>query len=301
MNSQLSKQIQPFFLRLNAGLNALFSQLWLSVSSINFYHDVYKNYRGYGIKYLFTISFISSVIYCLFVFNYLSTLRDFFAAKVPQSLSYETENIEYILQQLPNIDYDGSNISLEEDQAIYLYDKNNNKVAAIDIKNQLGYNDRSKIPIIFSKDKIILKVIEVADKKKSDFNIEYSMIFGTIAKVLTNEVIKKDCAEILLRVPKIFIYIGMPVIIFFRFITILFEKSFIVILIYLLTSFFGPKASMKTSIRMVMFASGVPVLLQPIILLIMPGFKEIIFILQMFTNFLLFLALLQIKKETNQF
>jgi len=300
MNSQLSPEVQPFFLRLNGSLNALFSQLWLSISSVNFYHDVYKNYRGYGVKYLFTISFISSVLYCLFIFNYISTLRDFFAARAPQNLSYETENIEYILQQLPNIDYDGRKISLDEEQPIYLYDKNNSKVAAIDIKNQLGYYERAKIPIIFSKDKIIVQVIEVTDKKKSDFNIEYSMIFGTIAKVLTNEVIKKDFANILSRVPKVFIYIIMPVIILFRFITILFEKSFIVILVYLLTNFFGPKSSMQTSIRIVLFSSGVPVLLQPIVSILAPEFKELIFLLQMFANLLLFVALLQIKKEVNK-
>lgn len=60
------------------GLNALLRQLRLSISSIEFYKDVYKNYQGYGIRYLFTLSFIPSIIYCIFILNYIITLKDYF-------------------------------------------------------------------------------------------------------------------------------------------------------------------------------------------------------------------------------
>ncbi len=272
----------------------LFHQLWLSISSIKFYQDVYNSYKGYGIKYIFTVSFISSLIYCIVIFNYLLVLTDYFAEN---RLTKGTITIEYILKQLPEIYYDGTKILVDQDEPIYLLDENGNKLAVIDSKNQLSYSEKLKIPILFSSNNITLTTIEITDKKKSIFSIGYAKLFTADQKILTEEVIKSHFAKTLIQAPKIFIYILMPIIVAFRFVTILFEKSFIIILVYLLTNYFGPKSSWQTCIRITLFSSGVAVLLQPMIVIFLPELSSIIFCIQMFTSLLLLLAMLQIRSK----
>ena len=273
--------------------NILYNQLRLSISSVEFYEDVYRSYKGYGIKYVFTISFISSIIYCIFIFNYLLTLKDYF---VENRSSNSTKTIEYILKQLPAIYYDGSKILVEQDEPTFLLDENGNKIAVIDAKNQLPYGERIKIPIIFGSNKITVATIEVTDKKKNTFDIEYSKLFmGRIN--LTEEVIKEQSAKILSQALRIFVYLIMPIIVVVRFCTILFEKSFIVLLVYLLTTFFGPKSTVQACIRMVMFSSGVTILLQPILIIFIPGYSGVVFFIQMFANLLLFLGMLRIRDK----
>lgn len=269
----------------------LYNQLRLSVSSIEFYKDVYRSYKGYGIKYIFTISFISSIIYCIFIFNYLLTLKNYF---VENRSSNSTKTIEYILKQLPFIYYDGSKIIVEQDEPIFLLDEGGNKIAVIDTKNQLPYGEKAKIPVIFGSNRITVATIEVTDKKKNTFDLEYYKLFvGRIN--LTPEVIKEQCAKILLQALRIFIYLIMPVIVIVRFCTILFEKSFIVLLVYLLTYFLGPKSTVQVCTRMVMFSSGVAILLQPIFIIFIPEYSGIVFFIQMFANLLLFLGMLRIR------
>jgi hypothetical protein len=269
----------------------LYNQLRLSISSVEFYEDVYRSYKGYGIKYVFTISFISSIIYCIFIFNYLLTLKDYF---VENRSSNSTKTIEYILKQLPSIYYDGSKILVEQDEPTFLLDENGNKIAVIDAKNQLPYGERIKIPVIFGSNKITVATIEVTDKKKNTFDIEYSKLFmGRIN--LTEEAIKEQFAKILSQALRIFIYLIVPIIVVVRFCTILFEKSFIVLLVYLLTTFFGPKSTVQACIRMVMFSSGLTILLQPILIIFIPGYSGVVFFIQMFANLLLFLGMLRIR------
>ncbi|WP_341756050.1 MULTISPECIES: DUF1189 family protein [unclassified Candidatus Tisiphia] len=274
--------------------STLLHQLWLSISSVNFYKDVYKSYKGYGIKYIFTVSFISSLVYCIVIFNYLLILTDYFTEN---RLTKGTMTIEYILKQLPEIYYDGTKILVDQDEPIYLLDEDGNKLAVIDSKNQLSYSERLKIPILFSSNNITITTVEITDKKKSLFSIGYAKLFADDQKILTEEVIKQHFAKTLIQAPKIFIYILMPIIVAFRFVTILFEKSFIIILIYLLTNYFGPKSSWQTCIRITLFSSGVAILLQPVIVIFLPELSSIIFCIQMFTSLLLLLAMLQIRSK----
>ncbi len=272
----------------------LFNQLWLSVSSVRFYQDIYKSYQGYGTKYLLTVTFLSSLIYCLFIFNYLIKIKDYF---VNNHLTSSITTIDYILKQLPEIYYDGNKIIVDQEEPIYLFDQNSNKIVAIDSKNQLSYTDRMKTPIIFSSHNITLATMEITDRKKSNFSIEYPTFFNSKEQSLTEEVIKERFSKILRLAPTIFIYLIVPFIVFVRFISILFEKSFVILLVYVLTSFFGPKSSLQSCSRMVLFASGVPLLLQPIITIFLPEINVVIFLLQMLANLLLFLGILRLRNN----
>ncbi|MEG8230714.1 DUF1189 family protein [Candidatus Rickettsia tasmanensis] len=276
------------------GLNALLRQLHLSISSIEFYKDVYKNYQGYGIRYVFTLSFIPSIIYCIFILNYIITLKDYFNGIQSSKV---TANIEYIINQLPEIKYNNSNISVEEVEPIYLYSKNNNKIVVIDTKNQVSNKEKSKIPFILEENKLKINLIVANTKKNFLSTVNYSEIFKQNEVILTPEIIKKYFANNLLYAPNLFIYFGMPAIILFWFVTFLLERSIIVLLVYSLANLLTTKTSIQTSIRLVMFSSGVPIILQPVIIILIPELSILLQLLQMFTTCLVFVAIWQINKN----
>ncbi|ALN41170.1 hypothetical protein ASQ44_03210 [Rickettsia rhipicephali] len=280
------------------GLNALLRQLRLSISSIEFYKDVYKNYQGYGIRYVFTLSFIPSIIYCIFILNYIITLKDYFNGIQSSKV---TANIEYIINQLPEIKYNNSNISVEEVEPIYLYSKNNNKIVVIDTKNQVSNKEKSKIPFVLEENKLKINLIVANTKKNFPSTVNYSEIFKQNEVILTPEIIKKYFADNLLYVPNLFIYFGMPAIILFWFVTFLLERSIIVLLVYSLANLLTTKTSIQTSIRLVMFSSGVPIILQPIIIILIPELSILLQLLQMFTTCLVFVAIWQINKNLSHY
>jgi hypothetical protein len=276
------------------GLNTLLRQLRLSISSIEFYKGVYRNYQGYGIRYLFTVSFITSIIYCIFILNYVITLKDYFNGIQSSKV---TDNIEYIINQLPEIKYDNSKISVEEVEPIYLYSKNNNKIVVIDTKNQVSNKEKSKIPFVLEDNKLKINLIVANTKKTFPSTVNYSEIFKQNEVILTPEIIKKYFADNLLYAPNLFIYFGMPAIILFWFVTFLLERSIVVLLVYSLANLLTVKTSIQTSIRLVMFSSGVPIILQPVIIILIPELSILLQLLQMFTTCLVFIAIWQINKS----
>ncbi|HJD60325.1 MAG TPA: DUF1189 domain-containing protein [Rickettsia endosymbiont of Omalisus fontisbellaquei] len=276
------------------GLNTLLRQLRLSISSIEFYKGVYRNYQGYGIRYLFTVSFITSIIYCIFILNYVITLKDYFNGIQSSKV---TDNIEYIINQLPEIKYNNSKISVEEVEPIYLYSKNNNKIVVIDTKNQVSNKEKSKIPFVLEDNKLKINLIVANTKKNFPSTVNYSEIFKQNEVILTPEIIKKYFADNLLYAPNLFIYFGMPAIILFWFVTFLLERSIVVLLVYSLANLLTVKTSIQTSIRLVMFSSGVPIILQPVIIILIPELSILLQLLQMFTTCLVFIAIWQINKS----
>ncbi|MCZ6901295.1 MAG: DUF1189 family protein [Rickettsia endosymbiont of Ixodes persulcatus] len=280
------------------GVTTLFRQLWLSVSSIEFYKDVYRNYQGYGIRYLFTVSFIPSIIYCIFILNYIITLKDYFNGIQSSKV---TDNIEYIINQLPEIKYNNSKISVEEVEPIYFYSKNNNKIVVIDTKNQVSNKEKSRIPFVLEENKLRINLIVANTKKNFPSTVNYSKIFKQNEVILTPEIIKKYFADNLLYAPNLFIYFGMPAIILFWFVTFLLERSIIVLLVYSLANLLTTKTSIQTSIRLVMFSSGVPIILQPVIVILIPELSILLQLLQMFTTCLLFITIWQINKGLSSY
>lgn len=271
-------------------IKVLLRILWLSVSSVAFYEDVYKRYSGYGVKYLFTLSFISSVIYCAISLNYVILLKNYLEFN---KLTAYTSNLEYIIKQLPEISYDGKNISINEETPLFLFNANAGKVGAIDPKNQLSFSEKNKIPIVFTNNKIILSF--VWDKKKINLPFDYQMIFGTEPQVLSDEQFKKHFAQVVNSVPTLFIYILMPVMIILTFIATLLRASLLIILVYLITQIFGPTIPIKTCIRVVLFSSGAHTLLEPILSALIPAFNNFSWIILLWTNILLFLSILKIR------
>lgn len=272
------------------------NHLWLSITSVRFYQDVYNLYKGYGARYIFTISFISSLFFCIFIFNYILVIKDFFQEN---KQSKDSENLSYILKQLPDINYDGQNISLNDNSPLYLYDIYDRKIGVIDIASKISFSEKSKLLISLTSKDVIISLIQTTNKKITTFPISYQSIFGPKAQLLTYDAIKRTFAEIFDSVPRIFIYLIMPILIFIRFLSILFEKGFIILIIYLVTNFIiNLKTSMKTCIRLALFSSGVVILIQPIVVLLLPFLSESLWIVQTWSNILIFLAVIKIRNTS---
>ena len=90
--------------------NEFFRTLWLSVSSADFYRDLYSKYKGYGLKYITMIISITSIIYAiLFMYN-LNLIRAYLEPGADQ----DGNPVEFILKDWPELQYDGKNLSSEE-------------------------------------------------------------------------------------------------------------------------------------------------------------------------------------------
>lgn len=274
-------------------IKTLLRTFWLSISSVNFYEDVYKKYSGYGLKYLFTLSFIASVIYCAVSLSYILMLRDYFNHN--KQTPY-LANLDHILKQLPEISYDGKNIKVEEETPLFLYNSNNAKIGAVDPNNNLSFAEKNKVPIIFTKSKLIFSFIW--DKKKINLPFDYPLIFGSEPQILSGEQVKKHFGEITNSIPTLFIYILTPVMIILTFIATLFRASFMIALIYFLTQIFGPPTQIKTCIRMVLFSSGAHTLMEPLISAFVPYLSGISWLILVWTSILLLLSILKIRNAS---
>lgn len=99
-----------------------------------------------------------------------------------------------------------------------------------------------------------------------------------------------------MHLPNLFIYLGMPAIILFWFVTFFLERSIIILLVCVAFKLLFNKVSVQDATRLVMFSSGVPILLQPVVPFV-PVLGTILQILQIFTTGLLFIAIWQVNKN----
>jgi hypothetical protein len=273
--------------------------LYLSISSIGFYRDVYRLYKGYGIKFLFTISSISSLIYCIFLFNNFLILKE---SVITNRSSDGISNLEYILNQLPDIHYENHAIAIKPAGLLYIYDLNNRKIAAIDPSNQLSYPEKTQIPIVFTNNQIIFSLANDGEIKHRNVSISYSKLFGNNRAILNQNILSKDIIKeyiinIFTYMKPVLLCLVIPILIIVRFLSVIFIKGPFVILLYFLTNLFGPKTTMQSCIRLVFFASGAAIFIQSIIMIIMPSLQFIGDLVQFCSNILLCGAIIQIRKS----
>jgi len=279
-------------------IKTLFTHLWLSISSVKFYEQVFNSYRGYGIKYILILSIISSFICTILFLNHMDKVREYLHKG---TISTNVEIIDHVMQQLPEIDYDGLKVSTQEDTPVFAYNLKNQKILALDPNNKLMPADRTKLPIVLNSQKIIINLTDSDGITRNTFPIDYTQIFGNTPQILTQTVIKSSLAEIFDRAPSIFIYLIFPVTALLILINALLEKSFIILMIYLITRFITISTSLKTCIRMVLFASGIFVLLQFIIILTVPALSTILWGIQTWANILMILGILKASGRPNIF
>lgn len=273
----------------------LYVHLWLSVSSVNFYQQLLSSYKGYGVKYILSISFFSSLLCSIVILSYFSNINQYFTYG---AISPDTINIDHIISQFPELKYDGTSISLENSDPVYINNTNNQTIVVIDPENKLSSSERAKIPVLLAKRKIILLFTDPQKNNIGNFSLEYSKLFDQENTVISQETIKSFLEKAFNKAPLIVIYIMFPILALLIFFNNFLEKSFIIIAIYLLSNFLGTKSSMKTCIRLTMFSSGVLVLIQPFMLLIIPSYGSSVWILQLWANFLMVLGIIKFSNQT---
>ncbi|RYE05695.1 MAG: DUF1189 domain-containing protein [Rickettsiaceae bacterium] len=273
------------------GINILLKQLWLSISSVDFYQDVYKVYSGYGIRYLFTLSFIAATLYCSILLNIIINFNEDF--KQDRKSSHYAANLNYIIGQLPDLKYDGNKINTEE-IPFFLYTDKKGKIVAIDAQNKLDYNQKIKIPIIFTKDKLLVSFLW--DKSKINFPIEYRMLFGTEPRILTKEIVKERINSLLDEVEHLIIYVAAPVLVLFILLAALLRACLLIFIVYMGTQLIGLPTKAKICIRLALFASGAHTFITPLINIVIPALNDMTWIALMLPSTLLFLSILKIKR-----
>ncbi len=235
--------------------------LWLSVSSPDFYCDVYKRYRGFGILYVLNLYLISGIIFCLWSFMTL--------VSVENDISPANPDVEYILRQIPEVQYDGVSISTSAVTPYFLYTKNNKTIVAIDLEGKLDEEGKKSSLIIFRKDYIRFPVsIGLTDDTTTDIQYKY---LGNGDQIITYDKVVELLPQLWRSLNKTLIYVVMPIGGLLYFLVLLLSNITYAALIWAIGYFFGIKISPQDAYRLTMFAAGASVLALPILFVISPS------------------------------
>ena len=273
----------------------LFVHLWLSLSSIKFYERVFKKYNDYGALYIINLSLISAVICTIIFLNNINQIQDYLENN---TISSKVENIDFVLNQIPPIEYDGKNITVDSDEPIIIKNKNGYNVLVIDPDNKTKPSDRNKIPLILTRDKMIFSLADSSGEVKNTFPIKFNQIFNQGQAVLTHEEIKSSFARLFDQAPRILVYLIFPLTGFLIFLNTFLDKAFFIIMIFFVTKLSGLAISMKTCIRLTMYASGFYALFQFVFILAASKYSSIVWIVQSWANILMILGILRARGKS---
>ena len=273
-------------------IKTLVKHLWLSVSSARFYQDVFYTYQGYGVKYILTLSIISSLICNIIFLGYVDKIQKYLSDNI---ISESVVNIDHVIGQLPTINYNGKDISIDEDSVSVIYGADNTKQLAIDPLGKLSNNDKIQVPILLIKDEININLKDFNGKTRNTLPIKYTQIFGSEAQVLTKETIKSSFIPLFKRAPTVLTYIIFPITTIMIFISHLFEKSFMVVVVFIISRFRTEGRSLKDSIRVVLFSSGFCALFQFVASLVSIELNYVLWILQTWANILMIIGIMRLQ------
>ena len=245
-----------FFQQINRSVKFYIENLILSISSSNFYRKVYLHYKSYGIKYVFNLCFISSLIYPIYSLMFFNGLNQYL--KTGNVNSY-TININYVLNHLPSMEYDGKILRINEKVPYYI--KN---LLVIDTSNNFHYEKYPSLPFIISKDKLIIQLLG----KSSIITVEFSKIFGTQSLKIDKKTICEYFEQYIVNKEQLIVYAFTPIVISIRFITILLYQAIIILITHFLCYILKAKTSLKQITRVILYSSGVSIILEPIFLFI---------------------------------
>jgi len=252
-------------------INEFFRILWLSVSSVDFYRDLYARYKGYGIKYITMVISITSIIYAiLFMYN-INVIRNY----LEQSVNYDSSNtevnpIEFMLKDWPVLEYDGKTITCEDPTPVYITSLSGIKIAAIDAAGNLTKDQMQNVPLVFTKDKIILWTSSEAKDSKKEINswtFSYSNIWGKEPKIIDYEFIKSFILDEIKQIGPVIFCIALPIIILLRLVMHILLNIRITILLYVIFWWLKIKPTPASVSRIVFFSSGVAEFITPFVLL----------------------------------
>lgn len=249
-------------------IREFFRVTWYSVSSQKFYPDIYTKYKGFGVKYIATIISFTSLIYLLVSYSGL----------LIQKNSLENEkgrdsDIEFIISQWPEITYKDGQIAWAEEEPLLITNKNGKTIIAIDPESKLTASQESRIPIIFKSRRILLSVTKNNENKTArakDMSVGYEKIFGKEDLIINSEVLREQIISTIDSISIFMLIMFLPIFILVRLFLHIFGSLLYIILFFLVFLFMGMKPSIKSIIRVVLFASGAAEIAAVILFLIIP-------------------------------
>ena len=265
-------------------LSSLWKIKYLSLTSIEFYSNVYNKYSGYGFKYLLTLSTIAGLLgstFFLYLNNHLSLIVN------NNKTSHLSSNIYYILDQFPPLSYNGTSITMQDEEPIIIKNLNSERIIAIDINNKITKDQRVRIPIILSKNNLIFYLKSSTKENIKPLLLKYKYVFGGVPREINDEYLQLSLGELIKSIPKVIIYFFFPIITFFTFFNGLISAGQSVLLLYLIALVYNWQSKFKDLFRISIFASAITVFIQSILGLLMTKFIFYIWILQIWCNFLL--------------
>lgn len=272
-----------YFFHIQQFILTLSRIFWLSLSSTQFYHDVYNSYKGYGIKYIFVLSMIFAFILSVFLLNYNNNLILYLNG---QKDSQKLHVIGNFLEEFPILQYDGKNMILPDSSPEEIA-RSNNKTLVLDIDNKLTPSEMSKIPVVLRKHNINITLMDNKGKMIENFIMNYSELIGKTPQVIDSAYLKSQILEIANSLPRVIIYNIFPIASVLIYCNIIFEKVFLIFLLFVGAKFFGSGKDFKSTVRVVLFSSGFTVLFGHMAIFL-PLFGDyIIYAIQLWINFLM--------------
>jgi len=255
-------------------INEFFRVLWLSVSSADFYSDLYNKYKGYGLKYITMIISLTSIVYAiLFMYNLISIKNYLEQITIHEGAGQETNPVAFMLKDWPSLQYDGQIITSEDPTPVYITTLAGIKVAAIDPAGNLTKDQMQKVSLIFAKDKAILWLSSNNKGDKQELNsivLTYDKIFGTEPLTINHDFIASYMLNTLKQIGPLAFCIAIPILMILRVIIHISRNLFSIILLFGIFWWTKKKPTASSVTRIVFFSSGVPEVITPLILIIYP-------------------------------
>lgn len=271
-----------FISRAKRSIKFYIENLFLSISSADFYHRVYLHYKSYGIKYIFNLCFVSSLIYVIYTLMFFDGLKQYLKTGTVNSY---TTNLDYTLNHLPIMEYDGKILHIDEEVPYYI--KN---LVVIDTNDNFYYKKYQSFPFIISKDKLIIQLLG----QSSTVIVEFNKIFGTQNLNIDKKIISQYFEKYLNDKEQFIIYVFTPILVAIRFLTILLYQSILILIAHFVCYILKIKTSFKQIARVILYSSGASIVLEPMFIFMnMPALS---FIIRFFPIMLLIKAVVASQK-----
>lgn len=268
----------------------------LSLTSPTFYSDNFRTYKGYGVKYLLTICFINSLLVTTQMLFTANIINEYL---VTGNVTPNVKILDHVLNQFPSLEYDGEKISLLEDIAtpITLTTPANQKIVIIDPENKIPQEKRTKMTLFFSSDTLYLNFIDYDGEPFQSFNLPYKAILGADKVTINPAFLRSELTNYSERAPQILIFAIFPASALFQFCLTAAQDLIIIIILVGISYIYSKKLSIRNCIgnciRLVLFSSGTVMLCKTILTALVPTLISVVWLVQLWVNFLLVIGLLQ--------
>lgn len=231
---------------------------WLSVSSTKFYQDLYRHYKGFGIRYISVVISITTIIFMILDYTTIINIRK-------QITSDGDNQMTQIISQIPTMEYNKGQISLDGDPVLILNNRGKT-VIAIDPDKKLSPPERKGIPLILEKSYFSTNFRY--SRLLSDTSLNYSDIFGNESKTIDNGFIREILIDGLDAITPLLVALITPVIIAISIALHIYQHLFLILITFIFLLLIGLRPSLKSAFRLIMFATAMPLLISPVLFIL---------------------------------